>query len=69
MYLVELALDFARTTLVPGGAFLTKVFQGDGFETMLRDLREEFTQVVSKKPDSSRSRSKEIYLLAKGYKA
>jgi len=69
MYLVELALDFARTTLVPGGAFLTKVFQGDGFETLLRDLREEFTQVVSKKPDSSRSRSKEIYLLAKGYKA
>jgi 23S rRNA (uridine2552-2'-O)-methyltransferase len=68
MHLIELALDFARTTLKPGGALLTKVFQGEGFEALLRDMRSEFTQVVNRKPDASRSRSKELYLLAKGYK-
>lgn len=69
MALVELALDFARTTLKPGGCFLTKVFQGEGFEALLREMRQEYSQVVSKKPDSSRSRSKEIYLIGKGFKA
>jgi 23S rRNA (uridine2552-2'-O)-methyltransferase len=69
LHLVELAVDFARTTLKPDGALLTKVFQGEGFEALLRDLRSEFTQVVNRKPDASRSRSKEIYLLAKGYKS
>jgi 23S rRNA (uridine2552-2'-O)-methyltransferase len=69
MHLIELALDFARTTLKPGGALLTKVFQGEGFEALLRDMRSEFTQVVNRKPDASRSRSKELYLLAKGYKS
>jgi 23S rRNA (uridine2552-2'-O)-methyltransferase len=44
------------------------VFQGEGFEALLRDMRSEFTQVVNRKPDASRSRSKELYLLAKGYK-
>ena len=68
MHLIELALDFARTTLKPGGALLTKVFQGEGFEALLRDMRSEFTQVVNRKPNASRSRSKELYLLAKGYK-
>ncbi len=68
MHLVELALDFARTTLKPGGALLTKVFQGDGFDALLKDMRGEFSQVLSRKPDASRSRSKELYLLAKGYK-
>lgn len=68
MHLIELALDFARTTLKPGGALLTKVFQGEGFGALLRDMRSEFTQVVNRKPDASRSRSKELYLLAKGYK-
>jgi len=68
MYLVELALDFANSTLKPGGAFLTKVFQGDGFEALLKELRQQYTQVLTRKPDSSRSRSKETYLLAKGFK-
>ncbi len=69
LHLVELAVDFARTTLKPDGALLTKVFQGEGFEALLRDLRSEFTQVVNRKPDASRPRSKEIYLLAKGYRS
>ena len=68
LHLIELALDFARTTLKPGGSLLTKVFQGEGFETLLKDMKKEFSQVFNKKPDASRSRSKEVYLLAKGYK-
>jgi 23S rRNA (uridine2552-2'-O)-methyltransferase len=68
MYLVELALDFARTTLKPGASFLTKVFQGDGYDSLLKDMRREFTQVLNRKPDASRSRSRELYLLARGYK-
>jgi len=68
MFLVELALDFARTTLNPGGSLLTKVFQGEGFEALLQDVKADFSQVINRKPDASRSRSKEIYLLAKGYK-
>lgn len=68
MFLVELALDFARTTLKPGGSLLTKVFQGEGFEALLKDVKQDFSQVLNRKPDASRSRSKEIYLLAKGYK-
>lgn len=69
MYLIELAFDFARTTLKPGGALLTKVFQGEGFEALLKDARQEYSTVLNRKPDSSRSRSKEMYLLAKGFKA
>jgi 23S rRNA (uridine2552-2'-O)-methyltransferase len=47
---------------------LSKVFQGDGFDDLLKALRNEYTQVLSRKPDASRSRSKEVYLLAKGFK-
>ena len=68
MHLVELAQDFARTTLKPGGCLLIKVFQGEGYESLLRELKKEFSQVLNKKPDASRSRSRELYLLAKGYK-
>ena len=68
MELVELALDFARTTLKPGGCLLTKVFQGEGFQPLLKSLRQEFDQVLNRKPEASRSRSKETYLLARGYK-
>lgn len=69
MHLVELALEFARITLKPGGSLLVKVFQGEGYQSLLRTLKQEFTSVSHKKPDASRSRSKELYLLAKGYKA
>ena len=68
MHLVELALDFARITLKPGGNLLTKVFQGEGYETLHNQIKKEFSQVLSRKPEASRSRSREVYLLAKGYK-
>ncbi|WP_110669323.1 23S rRNA (uridine(2552)-2'-O)-methyltransferase RlmE [Salinicola halophilus] len=67
MYLVELALDLARQTLSPGGNFLAKVFQGEGFDDYLRDLRSSFRKVVTRKPEASRARSREVYLLAQGF--
>lgn len=68
MYLVELALDLARQTLRPGGHFLAKVFQGEGFDEFLKELRGSFTRVVTRKPEASRARSREVYLLAEGFK-
>jgi 23S rRNA (uridine2552-2'-O)-methyltransferase len=68
MYLVELALDLARQTLRPGGRFLAKVFQGEGFDDFLKELRGSFARVVTRKPEASRSRSREVYLLAEGFK-
>lgn len=69
MYLVELALDFTKQHLKPGGNFLAKVFQGEGFEDYLKDLRSNFDKVVTRKPKSSRDRSREVYLLGLGKKA
>lgn len=68
MYLCELALDFARETLRPGGGFLVKVFQGEGFDEYLKELRRSFVRVVSRKPRSSRPKSREIYLVAGNFK-
>lgn len=68
MYLVELALDMARQVLKPGGAFLCKAFHGEGFDIWMRECRDSFKQVLTRKPDASRSRSRENYLLAKGFK-
>ncbi len=68
MYLVELALDMARQILKPNGHFLVKVFQGEGFDSYLADMRSSFQSVVTRKPDSSRARSREVYLLGKGFK-
>ena len=68
MYLVELALDMARSVLKPGGAFVTKVFHGEGFDDLLKDTRTSFTNVRSRKPDASRGRSREVYQLATGFK-
>jgi len=68
MYLVELALDMARSTLKPKGNFVAKVFQGEGFDAYLKDLRSSFDKVVTRKPDSSRARSREVYLVGKGFK-
>jgi len=67
MYLVELALDLARQTLSPGGRFLAKVFQGEGFDTYLKELRSSFRKVTTRKPEASRARSREVYLLAEGF--
>jgi 23S rRNA (uridine2552-2'-O)-methyltransferase len=67
--LAELALDFAINHLKPQGNFLVKVFQGSGFEQLVADVRRSFVQVVIRKPEASRSRSNEVYLVAKGLKA
>jgi len=68
MYLVELAVDFSRQVLQPGGVFLAKVFQGEGFDALVRDLRTDFNSVAIKKPDASRARSSEVYCLARGFR-
>jgi 23S rRNA (uridine2552-2'-O)-methyltransferase len=68
MYLVELALDMARQVLKPKGDFVTKVFQGSGSDTYLKELRASFEKLVIRKPAASRARSREIYAVAKGYK-
>lgn len=66
MELAELALEFARTWLKPGGAFLVKLFQGTGFDEYLRRLRADFERVTMRKPKASRARSREVYALATG---
>ena len=68
MYLVELATELARTSLAPGGAFIAKVFQGEGFEAWFREIRSCFTRVVTRKPAASRPRSREVYVVASGFK-
>jgi 23S rRNA (uridine2552-2'-O)-methyltransferase len=68
MYLAELALDFADRVLAPGGDALIKLFQGAGFEEMIREARRRYGRVVTKKPKASRSRSPEIYLLARQFR-
>lgn len=69
MYLAELAVDFAVKTLRPGGQLLTKVFQGEGFPELYRNLQLNFAQVLTRKPQASRARSREIYLVGKGFAA
>lgn len=66
--LAELALDFALKHLKPQGNILVKAFQGAGFEGLLKMLRSRFPSVVVRKPDASRGRSSEVYLLGKGLK-
>ena len=67
MYLAELAIEFADRVLAPGGDLLVKLFQGAGFEQIIRDARSRYGRVVTKKPKASRSRSPEIYLLARQF--
>ncbi len=69
LYLVELAVDFALPILKSQGGILVKVFQGDGFDALLKFIKSKFKTVVIRKPDASRGRSREIYLLARGLKA
>lgn len=66
IYLCELALDFAVDHLRPEGGLLVKAFQGAGFPELLQTMRSRFRTVVSRKPDASRGRSSEMYLLARG---
>ncbi len=67
--LAELALDFAVNHLKPQGNFLVKVFQGSGFDPLVAEIRRKFVQVMIRKPEASRSRSNEVYVVAKGLKA
>ncbi len=64
MYLCELALDFARQMLRPGGGLVVKAFQGEGYDDYFRALRHSFKKVVTRKPGASRSKSREVYLVA-----
>ena len=68
MDLADLALDFSRQWLKPGGSFLIKLFQGTGFDDYVRSLRADFTRVTMRKPKASRARSREVYALAVGRK-
>ncbi len=65
MYLAELALDMARQLLRPGGHFVTKLFQGAGFEEYATEVRQSFEKLSIRKPDASRSRSSEVYAVAR----
>jgi 23S rRNA (uridine2552-2'-O)-methyltransferase len=67
MYLAELALEFADRVLTPGGDALVKLFQGAGFDEIVREARRRYGRVVTKKPKASRTRSPEIYLLARQF--
>ncbi|RXT69013.1 23S rRNA (uridine(2552)-2'-O)-methyltransferase RlmE [Pseudomonas syringae] len=68
MFLCELALDLAGRVLRPGGDFLIKVFQGEGFDVYHKGIRKLFDKVQMRKPSSSRDRSREQYLLARGFR-
>jgi 23S rRNA (uridine2552-2'-O)-methyltransferase len=68
MHLAELAQEFAAVHLKPGGAFLTKLFQGRGFDEYLKNLRKAYERVSMRKPKASRARSPEVYALALGKK-
>jgi len=67
MYLAELVFDFARLVLKPGGVILMKLFHGSGFDALIKEARLQFEKVVIRKPNASRPRSRETYMLAKGY--
>ncbi len=68
MYFLELALDTVRRTLKPGATFVAKMFQGAGSDEYLRDLRKSFDKVLIRKPAASRPKSREVYVVAKGFK-
>lgn len=68
MYLVELALDMCRSVLVKEGSFIVKVFMGTDFDAFVAEVRKLFKTVKIRKPDSSRARSREVYLVATGFK-
>ncbi|ACA30897.1 23S rRNA (uridine(2552)-2'-O)-methyltransferase RlmE [Histophilus somni] len=67
MYLVELALDMCKQVLATNGCFVVKVFQGEGFDDYLKEIRSLFNTVKVRKPEASRGRSREVYIVAMGY--
>lgn len=68
MYLIELALDMADQILKPGGTFIAKVFHGEGFDELIKQMRGRYSKVYSRKPDASRARSREVYQIGTGFK-
>ena len=68
MYLAELAIDLTTKVMRAEGVFIAKLFQGEGFDQFVRDVRTVFNSVSLKKPDASRAKSREVYLVAKGLK-
>lgn len=68
IYLAELALDMARRVLVPGGDFLVKVFQGSGDEAFRKQIQASFSKILVRKPKASRPQSREVYILARGFR-
>lgn len=68
MYLSELALEFVKAHLKPGGDFVVKLFQGTDFDGYVREVRSMFNKVQVRKPKASRPRSREVYLLARGHR-
>ncbi len=68
IYLVELALDMARRVLKPKGDFVAKVFQGEGSDDYIKDVKTSFEKVLIRKPAASRPRSREVYVVGKGFK-
>ena len=67
MYLVDLALDLARQILKPGGNFVVKAFQGEGFDLYKQDVKSSFKVVKVRKPKASRPRSREVYILGQSF--
>jgi len=65
--LIELAYTFAKDVLKKDGVFLCKAFYGASFENLVKDIRQNFTKVLIRKPNASRTESKEVYLVARGY--
>ena len=68
MYFLELALDTVKQTLKPGATFVAKMFQGSGSDDYVKELRKSFEKVVIRKPAASRAQSREVYIVAKGFK-
>jgi 23S rRNA (uridine2552-2'-O)-methyltransferase len=68
MVLAELALDMAGRVLKPGGTFVMKLFQGEGSDAFIMDVRKRFTKVSVRKPKASRPRSREVYIVAVAHK-
>lgn len=68
IYLCELALDLCREVLKPGGVLVVKVFQGTGFDSYLKELKAAFQRVNSRKPKASRAGSREVYVIARGFR-
>lgn len=68
IYLIELALDMAQQVLKPKGSFIAKAFQGEGYEEFVKQVRQHFDTVLIRKPEASRSRSREVYVVGKGFR-